>query len=110
MSLLQRDLENLAGVGGDAVGVAGAATHNPEDGVVSIDQKELAALVGEGDMVVGEPVANELCAMLHAEGLEAVALVPLAQSHGHTEGVGIEEGRGGGKGLEIGRKPLHRVG
>ncbi len=81
-----------AGVGGDAVGMAGSATDNPEDGVGGIDKQELGLFVGLAVFVVGEIVAEELGAVCHAEGLEAVGGVPVAEAQGEGDGVGIEGG------------------
>ena len=88
------------------VGVAGAVTDNPEDGVVGIDEEELLFFVGEGEMVVGEEVADQLGAVGHAEGLEAVSVAPMAQGEGLAEGVGVEEDGVGREGLEVGRKEV----
>ena len=98
------DLKNLAGGGGDAVGVACATADNPENPVIGIDEKELALLVGGCDVVVGEVVADQLGTLGHAEGLETVALAPMPEAKGEPDGVGVEEGRGGCKRLEIGRQ------
>ena len=90
--------------------MGGAAAYNPKDAVGGIDEEELALLVGKAVFVVGEEVAEELCAMLHAEGLETVGLTPVAQGEGEREAVGIEEGLvgrevaivdGGGGGIEL---------
>ena len=101
---VERDLEDAAGGGGDAVGVAGAVTDNPEDGVVGVDEEELALLGRQGEMVVGEEVADQLGAVGHTEGLETVAVAPMAQGEGLAEGIGIEEDGVGREGLVVGRK------
>lgn len=81
--------------------MVGAAADNPQDGAGGINKKELPLLVEQAEMMVGEVVAEELGAGGHAEGLEAVAFVPVAQGERQRDGVGIE------KGDAIGQRPEH---
>ena len=82
--------------------MGGATADDPENDVVGIDEEELALFVEEREVVVGEIVAEELGAVLHAEWLEAVAFTPVAEREGLAEGVGVEEGGAGGAGAEVG--------
>ena len=70
--------EDLTCLGGDAMGMAGAVSHNPEYSVGAVDQYQLGLFVEQAVFVVGEIVAKQLCAMCHAEGLETVASLPVA--------------------------------
>lgn len=76
----------------DTMGVVRPASDNPKNGILRIDQKKLTLLVEKAELMVGEIVAQELRAMRHAKGLEAVAFTPRAKPQGLHHGVGIEDG------------------
>ena len=68
-------------VGGDAATVVGAFAHKPHHTVAGIGNDQLAPLLNEIALAVGEVVAYELAAA-HAKGREAVALAHSAQGEG----------------------------
>ena len=86
------DDEDAAGTGGDAMGMAGALADYPEYVVVGIDEEQLGLFVRMAEFVVGEVVAEQLGSVNHAEGLETVARLPMAQTQWQDDGVGIEGG------------------
>lgn len=100
--------KEVAAGGGDPEGMSGATAHNPEYAAGGIDKEQLALFIEKGIFVVGEVVAEELAATFHAKGLEAVALLPVAERKGQGEAVGIEKGLVGGQLAGIGSQ--RRVG
>ena len=76
---LNGDFYHLGGGGGDGGVSVGAVAYNPEYLVVGIDEEGLALFVEKAEFMVGEVVAEELRAF-HAEGIEAVAVAPVAEA------------------------------
>ena len=97
--------EVAAGGGGDWEVAGGAEADDPERDAVAAEQQR-AFLVAGGEAAVGEDVADEFRAAIHAEGLEAVALPPGAYGeHGvavEGGGVEIEDAVVAGDGGEVG--------
>lgn len=71
--------------------MGGTTADNPQDGVGGIDKQQLALFVEKGVLVVGEKIAQELGPPRHAQGLETVALAPMAEREGENNFVGIEK-------------------
>ena len=85
------DKEQVPRGRGYAAVVGGATPHYPEYAVGGVDQQQLALLVEERILVVGEVVAYQLGSAAHAERLETVGGVPVAEGEGQRNGVGVEE-------------------
>lgn len=81
--------------------MGGATAHNPEYTVGGIDKEHLPLFVDKAIFVVGEEVADKLCAFRHAEGLKTVGMTPVAQSEGELEGIGVEKGLVGRQVAEV---------
>ena len=65
-------MKRLKGGVGDALSVIDTMTDQPKDLPFGIGHDELAALLMNGDVTVGQIVACQFCA-LHAQRLESVA-------------------------------------
>ena len=89
---------------GDAVGMGGAATNNPKNSVVGIDENELPLLIDKREVMVAEIVADQLTPSAHPEGLKIVGGKPVAERKRPSECVGVEEECVTSPLLKVGRK------